>query len=98
MAQFDVHRLADGALVVDVQSDLISHLQSRLVVPLIDQAEVSVTAPRLNPTIQILDKKRVLAPQFAATLFARSLGPAITSVNQHDYAIQAALDVLIYGI
>jgi toxin CcdB len=34
MAQFDVHRLAGGALVVDLQTDLIGLDATRIVAPL----------------------------------------------------------------
>ena len=35
MARFDVYRLADGGLVVDLQADLLSDLKTRVVAPLL---------------------------------------------------------------
>jgi len=34
MAQFDVYRLADGELALDVQTDLLGSFDNRLVIPL----------------------------------------------------------------
>ena len=59
MAQFDVHRNLDAATqqhspyVLDVQSDLLSHLATRIVVPLMRPGDLGARVPRLNPVFQV---------------------------------------------
>ena len=43
MARFSAHRLSDGSWVLDCQADLLDHLTTRFVVPLIPIADVGTT-------------------------------------------------------
>ena len=98
MAQFDVYRLVDGALVVDCQSDLLRNLQSRFVVPLLPPTAAVMAGQRLNPILKINDEDYVLVPQGAGSLLRGELGRPIASMADHDFAITAAIDVLTGGI
>lgn len=99
MAQFDVHRLAGGgALVVDCQSELLSHLGSRFVVPLVPRPAAPHPARRLNPLFVVDGAEHVLLPQFAAAIDRRQLGPAVASLAEFSFAITDALEVLISGV
>lgn len=51
MAQFDVYRLGDDQLVVDLQTDLIGIDASRIVAPL-RGAERYVAFPGLTPEVE----------------------------------------------
>jgi toxin CcdB len=97
MAKFDVYRLDIGALVVDCQADLLSDLDSRLVVPLVPAEESWGKVSRLNPTIPFSGAPHVLLPQEAATLSVSQLGTRVGSLAEHDLAIGNALDMLISG-
>ena len=50
MARFDVYRIASG-LAVDVQSDLLYGLDTRMVVPLLPIGDAPLPAGRLNPVV-----------------------------------------------
>jgi toxin CcdB len=98
MAKFDVHVTRDtGALVVDCQSDLIDYFDTRFVVPLVPPKDSSGVIPRLTPTFSIDGEKMVMATQFAGSVPKQVLGPAVASLAAHDFAISAALDMLISG-
>jgi toxin CcdB len=97
MAQFDVHRLDDG-LVLDCQSDLLSHIASRLVVPLVPLSEGPRPAHRLNPVFEIDGHKYVMVTESAASVPTRQLGSIIGSVAEYSFHITGALDILISGV
>ena len=97
MAQFDVHRLGDG-LVVDCQSDLLGHLSTRLVVPLMTRERGPAAARRLNPAFAIDGADHVMVTQFASAIERRELGAVVTSLADRSFDIVDALDVLISGV
>jgi toxin CcdB len=99
MAQFDVHRLAKGsALVIDCQSDLLDHIDSRFVVPLVPRAASPQPAHRLNPVFTILCEDYVMLTQAASAVRRRELGAVIASLDERRLEITGALDVLITGV
>lgn len=97
MAQFDVHRLADG-LVIDCQSDLLSHIASRLVAPLVPKSNAPTPVSRLNPVFQIEGEDQVMITESCGAVRVRQLGPVVTSLADHSFEITDALDVLITGV
>jgi toxin CcdB len=99
MAQFDVHRLAgDDSLVIDCQSDLLNHLDGRLVVPLMRRRESPSPMRRLNPIFQIEGTEYVMRTQAAAAIRRDRLGPVVCSLAERNIEIVGALDVLITGV
>ncbi len=97
MAQFDVFRLAGGRLVVDCQADLLSDLNTRLVIPLQPLAEGGQISERLNPILTIDDQGLVLKTHLAASIDAQLLGKAVSSVASQEYAVKSAIDMLLSG-
>jgi toxin CcdB len=98
MARFDVHRLRSGdGLVLDCQADLLSHLQTRFVVPLMPSEQGPERAVRLNPLFDIEDLAVAMYTQYAGAMQKSELGPVITSLRDQDMAILAAIDMLITG-
>lgn len=97
MAQFDVHRLGEG-LVIDCQSDLLSHIASRFVVPLVHVANAPRAAPRLNPVFVVEGEEFVMVTESAAAVRSRQLGPIVASLAERSFEITGALDVLISGV
>jgi toxin CcdB len=100
MARLDVYpapgRAASG-YVVDVQSDLLSDLTNRVVVPLLPETAVRAAAGRLNPIFEIGGVRHVLIVQSIATVPRRELRGAVASFkDQHD-TILAAIDFLLTG-
>ena len=97
MARFDIYRTDGGALVLDVQTNLISSLTSRLVIPLI--AEISAPTPikRLHPRVVIEGENYILATHLMAAVPIRVLGrPVGDSLENYD-AIVAAIDMIFLG-
>jgi toxin CcdB len=98
MAQFDVRRTSEGALVIDCQSNLLRHLNTRLVVPLLPAAEFEVVARRLNPLFTIEGTDYVMYTQFAATLAVSQLCEVMMNLDDDSLTIMGALDVLVTGV
>ena len=85
-------------MLLDCQADLLAHLNSRFVVPLLPQADAPKPAKRLNPLFEIDGQPFVMLTQFAAAVHVRELGPVVTSLATDDTAIINALDMLLTGI
>jgi toxin CcdB len=98
MARFDVYRLRSGdGLVLDCQADLLSHFQTRFVVPLMPPEQGPECAARLNPLFDVEGVELAMYTQYAGAMRKNELGPVVTSLCDHDIAIQAAIDMLTTG-
>jgi toxin CcdB len=97
MAQFDVYRLAGGELALDVQTDLLSGFQTRVVVPLVPPGDAPVAHPRLNPIFEIGGSRYMLVPQSLIALENRELGKTVASLDDRFDAIRSALDMIFLG-
>jgi toxin CcdB len=85
--------------VVDVQSDLLSSLATRMVVPLaVTTLAANVLPRRLFPVITVNQKSLMLVPFEAAPLDKRLLRTEITSVRERSHEIIAAMDSVLSGI
>lgn len=96
MAKGDICRFEVG-YIVDVQSDLLSDLKTRVVVPLKPKSEFPQPADRLNPIIQIGDKDWVLLPQFLATVAVSEIGEKVGEFED-SFALTNALGMVFHGI
>ena len=97
VAQFDVHRLGDG-FVVDCQADLLNHLKSRFVVPLLPEEQGPKPARRLNPVFEIGGANYVMATQFASAVHENELSEVVATLGARNTEISGAIDVLIAGV
>ncbi|GAA0627953.1 CcdB family protein [Thalassospira tepidiphila] len=95
MAKGDICRFEDG-YVVDVQSDLLSDLQTRVVVPLKPIAQYALPAERLNPVVRISGDNWVLLPQFIATVGLAEIGEKVGEFED-SFALTNALDMVFHG-
>jgi toxin CcdB len=85
--------------LVDVQSDLLSGLTTRMVVPLaLKCLGKSDTPQRLCPVLAVAGKECMLIPYQAAPLLRALLKKKVGSVRDHASAIVAAVDAVIRGI
>ena len=100
MASFDVHVGPGqaGGYVLDIQADLLRHLSTRVVVPLLPRSRVTEPARMLNPTYEIAGTECVLATQLMSAVRAADLGPAIGSLSDHRDEIIRAIDLLLTGV
>ena len=80
MARLDVHTMPgkgrDG-YVVDVQADLLSHLTTRTVVPLLPEDSAPKAINELNPIFEIRGKRHVLVTQAITSIPGRELRQVI---------------------
>lgn len=104
MARFDVHpnpgaRKTEVPFVLDVQSDLLSDLGSRLVIPLRRAAAWgNLPLPaRLCPVFRINGKDFVLETPKMAAIPAKMLQPAVCSLQAEQAQVTAALDFVFQG-
>lgn len=98
MARFDIFRNDGGAgYLLDVQSDLLSGLNTRVVVPLLPRSSAPSPAQRLNPVFEVGGEVLLMATQFISAVPERELRVRAGSlVQQHD-EISSALDMLFLG-
>jgi toxin CcdB len=100
MARFDVYPMPNNrrGYVVDVQANLLNHLVTRVVVPLLPLDAFQSPIRDLNPIFEIDGVPHVFAPQSIATVPLRSLGAVKTSLDREYDSLTRALDILLTGI
>lgn len=98
MAQFDVYENpGDPGYLLDCQSNLLSDLTTRLVVPLLPRDYAPPPSHRLNPTFTIGGEEMVLMTHFAAAVPRRTLSKVVASLAGEYTVVMNALDVLLTG-
>jgi len=105
MAQFDIYRNANPATrlripyLLDVQSDLLEPLATRVVVPLC-RPEVlkGKLAERLNPVFAVEGHRMALLTPELAGVSRKMLGERVGNLSNERASIIAALDLLFTGI
>ncbi len=98
MARFRVHRLKSGdQLVVDLQSDFLQDLPSRVVAPLQPVEEVSWMISRLTPRFDVGGRKYVMATQRLSALPTSEIGALVADLSHRSDEITAATDFLFQG-
>ena len=69
MAKYDVYPNPSGdGYLLDVQTDLLSALNTRVVVPLLPKSRAPKPATRLNPVFEIEGQQVVMVTQFLAAV------------------------------
>ncbi|NRQ01156.1 CcdB family protein [Marinobacterium sp. xm-d-530] len=97
MARYDVYRLKDGGLVVDLQADLLDSLSTRVVAPLLDVGGAFKPAVSLNPVFAVDGEQRILAIQFLAAIPNRELQDYVCSLSSDEQIILKSIDMLFSG-
>lgn len=98
MARFEVFRNPDGAgYLLDVQADLLRHLNTRVVVPLLPLEMAPTPARFLNPVFKLEGEAVSMVTQFLAAVPATMLRTAVGSLERQRNDITAALDLLFQG-
>jgi toxin CcdB len=105
MAQFGLYKnknpnsKAAYPFLVDVQSNLLSELQTRVVVPLARLAALRKKPMKdLTPVVEIDGGKYLLLVPQLAGISVKELGQPIGDVARNRDEIVAALDFLITGV
>jgi len=106
MPQFSVHRNRNAAtrgrfpLLLDVQTDLLDGLGTRVVIPMTPATAVArrTAMATLNPVLSVEEKDYVLITGQLAGIANRELGPPVADLSSQRATIIAALDLLFTGI
>jgi len=99
MARFDVYANPDGGgYLLDVQANLLGHLNTRVVAPLMRAAQAPLPADRLNPVFEIEGQQVVMVTQFLAAVPRSILAVPMLSLADRDMDISNALDMVFQGI
>lgn len=84
--------------LLDVQSDIIDELNTRLVIPLFLLDEVSGRpARRLNPVLNVDGEDFLVMTHEMASVRQSQLGEEVVSLREQRQAIKNALDFLLDG-
>lgn len=104
MPQFDVYPNSGASadvipFIVDIQSDLLADLETRVVIPLRrrDKFPVKVLPNRLTPVLMVQGIECVLETPKMAAVPLRVLRPAQTSLADRRAEITGAIDFLVQG-
>ncbi len=98
MARYDLFSSvgAEGYLL-DVQTDLLDHLKTRVVIPLLPAGKTPPPIKRLNPIFEIGGQKYVLATQLLSAVPVQELTRREHNLSRHHDQIVGALDMLFQG-
>lgn len=103
MAHLDVFRNPDATTasvipyVVDVQSELLADLPTRVVIPLAYPEAIETPILRLNPKVGVGDTALVVLTQDMASVPNRLLRNPVANLSPQRAEIVAALDFLFTG-
>ncbi|WP_152221249.1 CcdB family protein [Pseudomonas sp. SCB32] len=103
MKQFDLYRNTNPRtreaipLLLDVQSDLLASLSTRMVIPL-SRGKGLAGINRLMPEVTVGEEKLLLLTPQMAGIARRELGEPVGSLAHLRLEIIAAIDLLITGI
>ncbi|BCG92386.1 CcdB family protein [Mesorhizobium sp. 131-2-1] len=99
MARYDVFAASgiEGGYLLDVQSDLLDHFKTRVVVPLLPLTSAPPPMRKLHPIFEINGRKLVMGTHLIATISTTELGESRLNLTRHHDEIVAALDMLFQG-
>jgi toxin CcdB len=96
--RYDIFANGGGpGYLLNVQSDLLDRLHTRVVVPLLPAHEAPAAATRLNPLFVIGGANYIMVTQFLAAVPVTSLSEPAGNLMPHHDSIVAALDMLFQG-
>lgn len=89
----------DYPYLLNVQSDIIDELNTRMVIPLVPLAAfIGRPAQRLNPVISVEGKKHLVLTQEMASVRLGQLGEEVTDVQESRQLIKDSIDFLLDGV
>ena len=102
MPQFDVYRLprdfAPFTHAVNMQSDLVLGLPTRVCLPLAPLRQTHPPATRLNPVVEIDGEKLRVMTQHVEAIPAELLKRPVASLAPQRFSLTSAVDFLFQGI
>lgn len=98
MPKYDVFPNPSGdGYLLDVQTDLLSGLNTRVVVPLLTRDHAPQPEKRLNPVFEIEGVAVVMATQFLAAVPLATLKSPVGNIEDRADAVTGAVDMLMQG-
>ena len=98
MARYDVYPNPSGAgFLLDVQTDLLGDLNTRIVVPLLPRSTAPKPARRLNPVFEIDSEELVMVTQFLAAVPTSVLQAPVGHLRDAFDTITDAIDMVMQG-
>lgn len=99
MARFDIYRYSDAVpFVIDVQANLLADLKTRVVVPLLPQAQAKhEQLPKLKPLIKVKGKNYILMTTDIGALRVSDLKDPVDNAEDQRQTIVDAIDFLFQG-
>jgi toxin CcdB len=102
MAQFDIHKNNDTGEIdfpylLDIQSDFLDRLNTRLVVPLLALDTFGTPIERLNPVFEVAGGAYAGVFTEMAGVSRNLLGEVVDSAAERRHEIVAAADFMIQG-
>jgi toxin CcdB len=99
MPRFSVDVNPEGpGYLLDAQANLLSHLNNRMVVPLLPKNSAPTPAQTLNPQFDVDGTACVMVTQFMAAVPARLLQTQVLSLDDRSHEVISALDCLFQGV
>lgn len=84
--------------MLDCQTDLLDHIDTRFVAPLVPPGIAPPPVRGLNPVIDIDGAGYVMVTQSAAAIRRRELGQVVMSLADRSHEIMNAFDFLLTGV
>lgn len=98
MAKYDVFPNPSGdGFLLDVQTDLLGDLNTRVVLPLLPKFRAPKPATRLNPTFEINGEAVIMVTQFMAAVPASMLKSPVGKLDEEFDKVTIAVDMLMQG-
>lgn len=98
MARFDAYPNPSGTgFLLDVQADLMSHFNTRLVIPLLPLTVAPKPASTLNPVFELDGSPHSLVTQYMAAVPVTLLRQPVANLAGQRGEIIAAIDLLLQG-
>lgn len=98
MAQYDVCRLSDGRLIVDMQASSLSALPTPLAAPLVPTGQGPAPLAHLEPVFVVDGVACALhVGEMAAIPRSALAGPSVAALAGDAYRITEAIDFLFTG-
>ena len=98
MSKYDVYPNPSGeGYLLDVQTDLLSDLNTRVVVPLLPRSKAPRAASRLNPIFDVNGAQFVMVTQFMAAVPIGFLKQPVGNLAEDYESVTVAIDMLMQG-
>lgn len=98
MSRFQLYAgMGQAEYVIDLQSDFLNRYNTRIVAPVISEAEYDGAAAGLNPVIEFEGNPHVVMTHLLSAVPAAALNKSIADYSSEGERFTRALDLLFQG-